>query len=99
VAIEKKKNRKSKLGLWVLAGVVVIAGSIIGWRIWQNRQNMSAVLANIETEPYQRQTLYANVYGTGTIEPAQSAYMTWSTSGMWVTFLFLWVNTWRKTNG
>jgi len=82
VAIEKKKNRKSKLGLWVLAGVVVIAGSIIGWRIWQNRQNMSAVLANIETEPYQRQTLYANVYGTGTIEPAQSAYMTWSTSGI-----------------
>ncbi len=82
MAVENKKNKKKNLGLWILFGVAVIAVAVVGWRIWQNRQNMNQVLSNIKTEPYQRQTLFANVFGTGTIEPAQSAFLTWSTSGI-----------------
>lgn len=77
-----KKNTKNRLGLWIIVGVAVVVGAIIGWRVWQNRQNMNEVLANVQTEPYQRQTLFANVYGTGSIEPAQTAFLTWSTSGV-----------------
>ncbi len=57
---------------------IIIAGFII----WQNRQAATELLAGLETEPYQRQNLDANIYGTGTVEPSQSAVLTWSTSGI-----------------
>ena len=78
---ENKKNKGIPKWVWVILGIVVVAGLFIGWRIWQNRQNMSEVMANLETEPYQRQTLNANIYGTGTVEPIQTANLTWSASG------------------
>lgn len=79
MAVGQKKKR-SKVW-WIILAIVVAAGLFITWRIWQNRQDFSEVLASIETEPYQRQTLNANIYGTGTVEPVQTAVLTWSTSG------------------
>ncbi len=76
------KQKKSRLGWWILLGAVVVAGLFIGWRIMQSRQASSELLANLETEPYQQATLNANIYGTGTVQPAQTAVLTWGTSGI-----------------
>ena len=78
---EKKKSKKIPKWVWIVLGIVVVTGLFIGWRIWQNRQDLSQVMANLETEPYQRQTLNANIFGTGTVEPVQTAVLTWSASG------------------
>ena len=78
---EKNKNKRIPKWVWIILGIVIIAGSFVGWRIWQNRQSFSDVIANLETEPYQRQTLNANIYGTGTVEPIQTAVLTWTVSG------------------
>jgi HlyD family secretion protein len=77
---QNKKKRFPKW-LWVLLGIIIIAGAFIGWRIWKNQRNMGEVLANIETEPYQRKTLNANIFGTGTVEPVQTSVLIWSASG------------------
>lgn len=80
---EAENKKKKNIKVWlVLIAILLIVGAFIGWRVWQNRQNMNQVLANIETEPYQRQTLNANIYGTGTVEPVQTAVLTWSASGV-----------------
>lgn len=78
--VQSNKKKGSKVW-WIIFGVILVAGLFVGWRIWQNRQDVSAVLANVETEPYQRQTLNANIYGTGSVEPVQTAVLTWSVSG------------------
>ncbi len=77
----QNKNKKRRWGWWIVAGVVIIVAAFIGWRIWRNRQAAAETLANLETVPYQRQTLNANIYGTGTVQPYQSAALTWSASG------------------
>ncbi len=82
MAKAESKQKKSRLGWWILLGVVVVAGLFIGWRIMQSRQASSELLANLETEPYQQATLNANIYGTGTVQPAQTAVLTWGTSGI-----------------
>lgn len=82
MAKAESKQKKSRLGWWMLLGVVVVAGLFIGWRIMQSRQASSELLANLETEPYQQATLNANIYGTGTVQPAQTAVLTWGTSGI-----------------
>lgn len=81
MAKEKSEKKKITKVWWIILGVVLVAGLFVGWRIWQNRQNMDQVLASIETEPYQRQTLNANIYGTGSVEPIQTAVLTWSAGG------------------
>jgi len=78
--VQSKKKKISKVW-WILLGVILVAGLFVGWRIWQNRQNINEVIANVEVEPYQRQTLNANIYGTGSVEPVQTAVLTWSASG------------------
>ena len=77
----KDKKKKRRIGWWILFGVVVVAGAIIGWRVLRNQREMNQLMANIETEPFQRQTLNANIFGTGTVEPRQSAVLTWSAGG------------------
>ncbi len=78
---EKKKKKRVSKWVWIVLGVVIVSGLFVGWRIWQTRQNLSEVVANLETEPYQRQTLNANIYGTGSVEPIQTAVLTWSAGG------------------
>jgi HlyD family secretion protein len=78
---EKNKTKGIPKWVWVILGIVIVAGAFIGWRVWQNRQNLSEVIANLETEPYQRRTLDANIYGTGTVEPIQTGVLTWSAGG------------------
>ena len=79
---KQKKRKKSKKGLWLLLLVLVLAGLLVGWRIFESQQASSRVFANIETEPYRRDSLSAYIYGTGTVQPAQTAVLTWSTSGV-----------------
>lgn len=78
----KNKKKKGKKGLWLLAGILVLAALFVGWRILNNRREASQVFANIQTEPYRRDSLNAFIYGTGTVQPSQSALLTWSTSGI-----------------
>lgn len=75
------KNKKIPKYVWIILGIVILAGLFVGWRIFQNRQNLSEVMANLETEPYQRQTLNANIYGTGSVAPIQTTVLTWAASG------------------
>ncbi|MFN2216926.1 MAG: efflux RND transporter periplasmic adaptor subunit [Anaerolineales bacterium] len=78
----QNKKKKRLTWLWLILAVIVVGGLIVGWRIWQNRQNTNEALANIETEPYQRMTLNASIFGTGTVQPEQTAVLSWSTSGI-----------------
>lgn len=79
---EMQKNKKNRRwGLWIALAVVVVILVIVGFSIQRNRQAAAETLANLETVPYQRQNLDANIYGTGTVQPAQSAVLTWSASG------------------
>ncbi|MFW5713331.1 MAG: efflux RND transporter periplasmic adaptor subunit [Brevefilum sp.] len=81
MAEKVNKAKKKHTGWWILLGVVVVAGAIIGWQVLSNRRNTRETLANIETEPYQRMSLEANIFGTGTVEPIQTAILTWPVSG------------------
>ncbi|MCB2214143.1 efflux RND transporter periplasmic adaptor subunit [bacterium] len=78
---KQKKNKKRRWGWWILGAVALIAIVLIGLRIINNRQAAAETLANLETEPYQRQTLDANIYGTGTVQPSQTAVLIWGASG------------------
>ena len=78
----KNENKKRRTGWWIFFGFVVIAALLAGGWYLRQRRNTRQVLANIETEPYQRMTLNANIYGTGTVQPNQSAVLTWSTGGI-----------------
>lgn len=78
---ETQNNKKKRRGLWIALAVVVVVLLIIGYSIWRNRQATAELLAGLETEPYQRQNLDSNIYGTGSVEPSQSARLTWSASG------------------
>jgi HlyD family secretion protein len=78
----KNKNKKRRTGLWIFLAIVVIAAALAGLWYLRQQRNTRQVLANIETEPYQRMTLNANIYGTGTVQPYQSAVLTWSTGGI-----------------
>lgn len=75
------KKKKKRTGWWILLAVIVVAGGVIAWRVLVNQRNTQTALANIETEPYQRMSLDANIYGTGTVAPVQTAILTWSASG------------------
>ena len=77
-----KKQKKRRWGWWVVLAVVIIVGVVIVIQIRNNRQSLTESLANLETEPYQRQNLSASIYGTGTVESAQTAVLTWSASGI-----------------
>ena len=79
---ENKKSKKRRPWLWIILGVVIVAGAIIAWRVLSARRDANQLLQNLETEPYQRADLSASIYGTGAVEPAQSAMLTWSTSGI-----------------
>ncbi len=81
MAANENKNKKKRTGWWILLAVVVVAGAIIGWRVLANQRATRETLANIETTPYQRMSLDANIFGTGTVEPAQTAVLTWSAGG------------------
>jgi HlyD family secretion protein len=78
----KNKKKKGKKGLWLLAVILVVAALFVGWRILNNQQQASQVFANLQTEPYRRDSLNAFIYGTGTVQPSQTSVLTWSTSGI-----------------
>lgn len=77
-----KKQKKRRWGWWIVLGIVALILIFVGWRGWQNGKAQSETLANLETEPYQRQNLNASIYGTGTVKPNQSAALVWSTGGI-----------------
>lgn len=78
----KNKKNKRRTGWWILVGVVLVAAVLVGWQVWRARQQASQALANVETEPYQRGSLSASIYGTGSVKPYQTAVLTWSASGI-----------------
>jgi len=82
VAESQNKKKKRRTGWWVSAIILLLAGAAIGWRILSTRQKADQALANLETEPYQRRNLNANIYGTGTVQPNQTALLTWSAKGV-----------------
>jgi len=81
VTENKNSPKKRRIGLWIFIVVLVVVGLLVGWRILRNRRDAAATLANLETEPYQRSTLSANIFGTGTVRPDQTANLTWAANG------------------
>ena len=81
MAERKNKKKKNRKALWVLLVILALAGMLAGWRILTARADASRVLANLETEPYQRADLSAFIFGTGTVQPSQSAILTFSATG------------------
>jgi len=79
--VVKRKNKK-RSWLWILLAAVVVIGAIIAWWVWRNNRNANQLIADLETEPYQRSNLNASIYGTGSVESVQTAALTWSTSGI-----------------
>ncbi len=77
-----RKKKKSRLGWWIFLAVVLVAGAFYGWRVLKTQREMNQVMANLETEPYLRSNLSANIYGTGSVQPVQTAVLTWSASGI-----------------
>ena len=77
-----KKQKKRRWGWWVVLAIVIIIGLVILISILNSRKSLTETLANLETESYQRQNLNASIYGTGTVESAQTAVLTWSAGGM-----------------
>ncbi|MFU8827595.1 MAG: efflux RND transporter periplasmic adaptor subunit, partial [Brevefilum sp.] len=82
MAETKPRRKKSKKGLWIVLLVIILAALFVGWRIFQARQEANQVFANIETEPYRRDSLSAFIYGTGSVQPDQTGVLTWSASGI-----------------
>ncbi len=78
---EFKKKKKKRTGLWVVLAILVVAGSLVGWQVVEARQRAQNALDNIETEPYRRGDLSASIFGTGTVQPLQTAALTWKTGG------------------
>lgn len=76
------KQKKRHIGWWILIGVVIVAGLLVAWQVLSTRRDANQVLANVETEPYQRMTLRSNIFGTGTVQPIQTAVLTWAASGI-----------------
>ena len=82
MSVDNRAKKKKNRGVWIFLALLLITALLfVGWRFLQNR-NTSEVLANLETEPYGRMTLNANIFGTGTVKPFQSAMLTWSASGI-----------------
>ena len=77
-----KRRLKGKKDLWWLLLALLVAGMFLGWRYFNARQAASQVFANLETEPYRRDSLSAYIFGSGTVQPVQSAVLTWSASGI-----------------
>ncbi len=82
MAETKKKKKKSKKGLWLLVVILLAVVLFIGWQFLDAQREANRVLANIETEPYRRDNLSAFIFGTGAVQPSQSAALTWSASGI-----------------
>jgi HlyD family secretion protein len=76
------ETRRNKKRLWLLLIVLILAGLFFGWRFFNARQTAKHVFANIETEPYRRDSLSAFIFASGTVQPVQTAVLTWSTSGI-----------------
>ncbi len=56
-----KKQKKRRWGWWVVLAVVIYRWVVIVIRIRNNRLSLTESLANLETEPYQRQNLNASI--------------------------------------
>lgn len=77
--IKKKKKTANRL-LFILLILALIAGAYFLNQERLLRTNEEA-LAQLETVPYNRETLTSTISGAGTIHPRQSATLYWQTSG------------------
>jgi HlyD family secretion protein len=78
---DKNKKKKGRAWIWILLAIVIIVGAVLAWRIIVRRQAAAQASANVETVAYERGSLSANIYGTGTVKSSQMAVLTWSASG------------------
>jgi HlyD family secretion protein len=82
VADNSKKQKKVRLGWWILLAVIIVVAGLLGWRWWNARQAASQMLASLQMEPYQRRDLSASIYGTGAVQPVQTVVLNWTTGGI-----------------
>lgn len=82
MAESSKKQKKVRLGWWILLAVIVIVAGLVAWQWFSARQARNQMLASLQMEPYQRRDLSASIFGTGTVQPIQTVMLTWATSGI-----------------
>lgn len=82
MADSSKKQKKVRLGWWILLAVIIVVAGLLGWRWWNARQAASQMLASLQMEPYQRRDLSASIYGTGAVQPVQTVVLNWTTGGI-----------------
>ena len=77
-----KKKKKRKLNGWILALIVIILAAGTFFFVQQRARKAAALKeVNLQTVPYQKETLVNTISGAGTVRAKQSASLTWQASG------------------
>ena len=77
---ETQKTR-SRTWLWTILVLLVLAAGVFLFIRYQAQVTQQRALANLITQPLQRQTLAASISGTGNLTPRQSTELTWQSAG------------------
>lgn len=81
-ALEKpiKKKRKRLSGWWIILIIAVLIAGYITVNNYFKRQRAEQTISQLETIPYQRDTLVSTISGSGTVRARQSAVLVWQSS-------------------
>ena len=77
---ETQKTR-SRTWVWTILVLLVLAAGVFLFIRYQAQVTQQRALANLITQPLQRQTLAASISGTGNLTPRQSTELTWQSAG------------------
>ena len=67
--------------IWIIVFIVIAAGGVMAFNIYNQQQEAASALSGLETVEAASGTLTATIGATGTVRANQSADLTWHTSG------------------
>jgi HlyD family secretion protein len=78
---QDKTKKRFPRWIWVILVLLVLAAGIFIFFRFQAKAAQARTLANLITQPLERQSLSVSINGTGTVLPHQSAELLWQSSG------------------
>ncbi len=75
-----QKNKK-RGWIWILVILAIAAGGFLTWRFYLLPRRASQAASDVEMVPYEKGSLSASVYGTGSVQSMQTAVLVWSAGG------------------